>query len=174
MPFKTFSAGDVLTDTDLNDYLMKQANIIGTSGGPPSTTTEGMLRADTDTDTVYRHNGTSWVEVGRYNTANTTMTMGGAYTATTNQVYRRGMWCWFTLVFNRPGAVNTGGVEVLIGTLPSGYWPAVTFNTAGASLSGVTCTFTVDSTDGEVYFRPSADVAAGNSIVVASGAYPLA
>ena len=60
MGFKTFNAGDVLTASDVNTYLMKQAVIGCTSGSRPSSPAEGMTAAETDTDLVRTHDGTDW------------------------------------------------------------------------------------------------------------------
>ena len=65
MPFKTFGAGDVLTATDVNDYLMEQAIITCTSGGRPSTPVEGMTIYETDTDRIRTWDGSAWRVVVR-------------------------------------------------------------------------------------------------------------
>jgi hypothetical protein len=58
--FKTFTNGSVLTDADLNDYLMKQAVISCTSGTRPSSPPEGMLVYETDTDVISVYKGAAW------------------------------------------------------------------------------------------------------------------
>lgn len=61
--FKTFSAGDVLTASDVNGYLMKQAVIICTSGTRPASPHEGMLIYETDTNHFRHYNGSAWVSI---------------------------------------------------------------------------------------------------------------
>ncbi|MEU4589990.1 hypothetical protein [Micromonospora aurantiaca (nom. illeg.)] len=63
MAFKTFSAGDVLTASDVNTYLMKQVVIVCTSGTRPSSPVEGMTIYETDTDVLRVHNGSNWITV---------------------------------------------------------------------------------------------------------------
>jgi hypothetical protein len=58
--FKTFVDSVALPASDLNTYLMKQANIGCTSGTRP-TGVEGMSIYETDTDKVYRYTGAAWV-----------------------------------------------------------------------------------------------------------------
>lgn len=61
MGFKTWSAGDVLTASDVNTYLGKQAVIVCTSSTRPSSPVEGMTIYETDTDLVQIYNGSSWL-----------------------------------------------------------------------------------------------------------------
>jgi hypothetical protein len=61
--FKTFTAGAVLTASDVNTYLAKQAVVVCTSGGRPSSPPEGMVIYETDTDKLltYTTSTTGWV-----------------------------------------------------------------------------------------------------------------
>lgn len=63
MAFKTFAAGDVLTASDVNTYLMKQAVIVCTSGTRPSSPNEGMTIYETDTDKILTYTGSTWSTV---------------------------------------------------------------------------------------------------------------
>lgn len=60
MAFKTFIAGEVLTASDVNTYLAKQAVIVCTSGTRPSSPTEGMTVFETDTDKLLAYDGSNW------------------------------------------------------------------------------------------------------------------
>lgn len=60
MAFKTFLAGDVLTASEVNTYLMKQAVIVCTSGTRPGSPVEGMTIYETDTDKVLFYDGATW------------------------------------------------------------------------------------------------------------------
>ncbi|MEV5629191.1 hypothetical protein [Micromonospora tulbaghiae] len=60
MAYKTFSAGDVLTASDVNTYLMRQAVIVCTSSGRPSSPTDGMVIYETDTDKMLQREGSVW------------------------------------------------------------------------------------------------------------------
>lgn len=60
MPLKTFNPGDVLTSSDVNTYLMKQAVIKCTSGTRPSSPADGDTIYETDTDLMWTHNGSGW------------------------------------------------------------------------------------------------------------------
>lgn len=59
MGFKTFTSA-ALTASDVNDYLMKQVNIVCTSATRP-TAVEGMRIYETDTDRELTYDGTGWV-----------------------------------------------------------------------------------------------------------------
>lgn len=60
MGFKTFSAGDVLTAADVNDFLMEQSVIVCTSGTRPASPHEGMRIYETDTKLHRFYNGSAW------------------------------------------------------------------------------------------------------------------
>lgn len=60
MAFKTFVAGDVLTASEVNTYLAKQAVIVCTSGTRPSAPVEGMVIYETDTDKLSAYDGSGW------------------------------------------------------------------------------------------------------------------
>lgn len=62
MGFKTFVAGDVLTASDVNTYLMKQTVISCTSATRPTAVT-GMLIYETDTGRYQYYNSLAWVPI---------------------------------------------------------------------------------------------------------------
>jgi hypothetical protein len=78
MAFKTFVAGDILTAGQVNDYLMKQAVIVCTSGTRPSSPPEGMVIYETDTNWIMVYDGTAWQRVHPANIS--TRTNGAAIT----------------------------------------------------------------------------------------------
>lgn len=65
MPFKTFTAGDVLTASDVNTFLMNQSVIVCTSSTRPSSPVEGQTIYETDTDVYKTYTGSVWVDMGR-------------------------------------------------------------------------------------------------------------
>lgn len=83
--FKTFASGDVLTASEVNSYLMKQAVIVcDASADYPASPTEGMVVYDKALDAYLGYSGSAWVQVmqlGARNTANTwtpTVTQSGS------------------------------------------------------------------------------------------------
>lgn len=60
MPIKTFTAGEVLTASDVNTYLMNQAVITCTSATRPGSPSEGMTIYETDTDQYKTYSGSAW------------------------------------------------------------------------------------------------------------------
>lgn len=80
MPFKVFTNGSILTDTDLNDYLMEQAVIQCTSGTRPSSPNTGMTIYETNTNRYACYNGTAWVYMGQSITGTYTPTLTAATT----------------------------------------------------------------------------------------------
>jgi hypothetical protein len=62
---KTFTAGDVLTASDVNNYLMDQTVMVfgGTAARSSAipTPSEGMVSYQTDTDAIEAYDGTNWV-----------------------------------------------------------------------------------------------------------------
>lgn len=63
MAFKTFAPG-VLTSSDVNTFLMRQAVITCTSSTRPASPSEGMTIYETDTDVYRTYDGTNWVFTG--------------------------------------------------------------------------------------------------------------
>lgn len=61
MPFKSFSVSEVLTSSDVNTYLMKQAVITCTSSTRPASPVEGMTIYQTDTDNTWVYDGATWM-----------------------------------------------------------------------------------------------------------------
>lgn len=60
MAFKTWTAGETLTASDVNTYLGKQAVIVCTSGTRPGSPVEGQTVYETDTDKLLTYDGATW------------------------------------------------------------------------------------------------------------------
>ncbi|MET8265933.1 hypothetical protein ABZU92_18295 [Micromonospora arida] len=82
MGFKTFNDGDVLTASDLNVYLMRQAVIECTSGTRPSSPVEGMTIYETDTDTINTYTSAGWEMMAAPVRPTVVDRQGGQFTAT--------------------------------------------------------------------------------------------
>lgn len=61
MPFKDFAAGELLTSSDVDTYLMSQVIIRCTSSTRPSSPAQGWHIYETDTSQFMVYNGSSWV-----------------------------------------------------------------------------------------------------------------
>ena len=108
---KTFTAGEVLTASDVNGYLMDQAVMVfgGTaarSSAIPSPS-EGMMSYRTDDDVVEVYNGTAYVSVGGgaavLKDADISATTGSPGTAT----YTTGGTAYKTYSFTGSGSITT-------------------------------------------------------------------
>lgn len=64
MVYKLWAFEELLTSSDLNSYLMKQAVIGCTSGTRPSSPTTGMTIYETDTGEIRVYSGSAWVSAG--------------------------------------------------------------------------------------------------------------
>lgn len=83
MAFKTFAPG-VLTSSDVNTFLMRQAVITCTSSTRPSSPSEGMTIYETDTDLTRQYSGSAWevvAHIGAWESYTPTIVTGGAGTA---------------------------------------------------------------------------------------------
>lgn len=131
MGFKTFAAGDVLTASDVNTYLMKQTVITCTSATRPTPVT-GMLVFETDTGRYVYYNALAWIPIYVPTVAYTpTLTgpvvgSGGTNTAnwmvTGNVMQLRGV-----ITFGTSGQTfPTGTFEI---ALPTGWTTATTAGT---------------------------------------------
>lgn len=108
MAFKTFTDGNVLTDTDLNDYLMKQTVIVCTSGSRPSSPVEGMVIYETDTDSIRAYDGSSWVAVWYRQRPLAQLRQTSAQTLANNT--------WTAITFQLEYADNVGGHSTVTNT----------------------------------------------------------
>ena len=67
MPRKTFVNGQILTESDLNDFLMNQSVMVFDDSAARSsaigTAVEGMVTYLKDTDVLSKWNGSSWVDI---------------------------------------------------------------------------------------------------------------
>lgn len=66
MPYKTFTAGEILTASDVMTYLMNQVVVTCTSGTRPPALT-GRVIYETDTARLMTYDGSSWQELAMTN-----------------------------------------------------------------------------------------------------------
>lgn len=166
MAFKTFTSA-VLTATEVNDYLMKQANIVCTSATRP-TPVEGMRIYETDTDRELAYDGSNWIIMSEPTQSwtptftNTTLgngTVAGGYK-------RSDGWIDVTaqFTFGSTSAV-TGNVSVSL--------PIALSTTSGANDATFSCTM-FDSSAGAYYLGRCpilTTTSLGVRAVLASGTY---
>ena len=105
---KVFTAGDVLTASDVQNYLMDQTTMVFASDAARSsaiaTSTEGMLSVVTDIDEIDYYNGSAWVSalpVGAWTSFTPTLTAwavgNGTYDSFYTQIGKTVIWrCKFT------------------------------------------------------------------------------
>lgn len=140
MPFKIFTNGTILTDSDLNDYLMEQSVITCTSGTRPASPVNGMLIYETDTSrySAYSTAYPGWVTmgttvVGSYTptlTASTTSpNIGTTGTAEGRLTIWNGKWCAIR------GSIQWGGSGVTAGS--GQYLIALPFTSSSQIANGV-------------------------------------
>jgi hypothetical protein len=113
MPFKTFTNGSILPDTDLNDYLMEQVIISCTSGTRPAAPNDGMMVYETDTKRNSKYNAAlaAWETYALSRTAFTpTLTSSGTAVNMGTSPTRNG---WYTI---GPGPMCTYGFHFVFGT----------------------------------------------------------
>jgi len=134
MAFKTFTPG-VLTASDVNTFLMRQAVIVCTSTTRPAAPNEGMTIYETDTDRTLIYSGTAWLPVdfpGAWRSYSATLISGGSGTdwvignGTISANYARqgnNVAVQFQIVF---GSTTTFGTKFLNISLP--------FNTTWATI----------------------------------------
>lgn len=127
MAFKTWAAGDVLTASDVNTYLMRQAVITCTSATRPSAPSEGMTIYETDTDKILSYSGTAWetgLVVGAWTSwtpafvdsgAGTNWAIGDGTISGKYARFGRVIVANFTIVM---GSTTTFGTDIMTITLP--------------------------------------------------------
>jgi hypothetical protein len=140
VPFKTFTAS-VLSSSDVNTYLMKQAVITCTSGTRPASPVEGMTIYETDTDLVAIYDGSAWGYLGGTisytpTTANITLGTGGTVTGLYSKIGK-------TVTFQVIVTLGTSGVFGSSPTVTLPIAPAIAtqdgllFNAIGRDASGL-------------------------------------
>jgi hypothetical protein len=85
---KTFTAGDVLTAADVQDYLMDQSVMVfaGTAARASAiaSPTEGMVTYRTDDDIVETYDGSAWQSVAPADTAGLVLITSQSFSATSS------------------------------------------------------------------------------------------
>lgn len=125
MAFKTFAPG-VLTSSDVNTFLMKQAVITCTAATRPASPNEGMVVYETDTDALAIYTGAAWRYTGHYQTYTPALvtsgyavgngTLTGAYAQMGKFVHG-----YVTFIFGSTSTFTATALEIS---------PPVTINTA--------------------------------------------
>jgi hypothetical protein len=117
---KTFTAGAVLTASDVNTYLMNQAVKYSTAGSRPASPAEGQVIYDRDTDSllVYTTATTGWRAPWNmpwgYITHATAS--GSDQTGITTETDMTGVTVTFTAVTNRRYRITAWGLVYTTGT----------------------------------------------------------
>jgi hypothetical protein len=133
MGYKLWATNELLTSSDVNTYLAKQAVIVTTSGSKPTPPVNGMLVFETDTNNYVAYSSTlsAWIVLGKTITGTYTPALTGA---TTNP------------------NLGTGGSILGRYTLWNGTWCAVrvgiqwgTSGTAGSGQYLISLPFTTNS-----------------------------
>lgn len=131
MAFKTFTNGSILTDTDLNTYLMKQSVVQCTSGTRPSSPPEGMVVYETDTDRLSTYTGAAWqtaVATTPTWTAITGWQAGVSADGTSPPQYSDAVNGMIHLRGRANATTTFAGAGVLLVTLPAGSRPTADRN----------------------------------------------
>lgn len=117
MAFKTFAPG-VLTSSDVNTFLMRQAVITCTSSTRPASPNEGMLIYETDTDSLQIYSGAVWDDASSFASKGFkvyTPTLGGTGWAIgngtlTGEFFELGKLCIFGIMLIY-GSTSTAGTS---------------------------------------------------------------
>lgn len=137
--FKLWTTNELLTSSDVNGYLMRQAIAICTSGTRPSSPVEGQHIYETDNNAMQKYNGSAWEPVGASRNS-FTPTLGAATTPPTmgtgavrNSYYSLvpGPYCVYTfhILFGSSGvSAGSGNYNVSLPISPAA--PYATGNTA--------------------------------------------
>lgn len=150
MPKKTFVNGQVLTDSDLNTYLMNQAVMTFASSAARSsaigTATEGMVTYLEDSNSYFGWNGTVWKALS----PNVINTISASYTAVASDanetIYVSGTAA-VTVTF--PDVFDIGDrIDIFRDTAATVALAAGTGVTSwgGAGTAGTAVTFKIDQT----------------------------
>ncbi len=169
MGFKTFNSGDILTASDVNTYLMKQAAIVCTSSTRPASPVTGMLILETDTQHILVYDGSIWSRWSHYTSAGRT---GLRLTRSANQSINNNTdtsISWDTIALNSDGYISVPSTTITIPTGLGGTY-SLTTNVTYASAAGTI--HYVDIEAGGVSYR-SAGIS-GDSLQTWTGVIALA
>jgi hypothetical protein len=127
MAFKVFTPG-VLTSSDVNTFLMRQAVIVCTSTTRPGSPNEGMTIYETDTDLTLQYTGTAWrrvLNLGQWQTYTPTLTnftLGNGTIATRFFVSGRLCVVLFEITFGSTTAVGSPKPAISLPIANSGFY----------------------------------------------------
>lgn len=123
MAFKTFAPG-VLTSSDVNTFLMRQAVITCTAATRPASPNEGMTIYETDTDSYRVYTGAAWINALPNQPETWTPAFGSGCTWTpgnatfSGQYLRLNRWVYVNIYF-KFGSSSSADATPLIFTLPA-------------------------------------------------------
>lgn len=177
MPFKVFTNGSILPDTDVNDYLMEQVIISCTSGTRPSSPNDGMAIWETDTERYMSWNATAaaWVYLGQMISGTNTPTLtstgsapnlgtspavGGRYTL------RNGNWCDYRGLIKWGSSPTIGSGTYIISL------PFTSSNTVTAGDTAVGTVRVLDSSASAAYLGQAFISANSSTMKVLMGGTP--
>ena len=108
--YKLYSTGDVLSATDVNEYLQQQTVMVFASAAARTSAlsavlAEGMMSYLQDTNAVEAYNGSAWVAVGAASGAPASATSSGTATTSTSSA---------TYVDTSAAATLTTGTKALV------------------------------------------------------------
>jgi hypothetical protein len=163
--FKTFVDGVSLPASDINTYLQKQVVIVCTSSTRPSSPVEGMTIYETDTDKVYVHNGTTWIEFGSINAWTTyTPTFNNITSAAGTFAYKiNGKTLYLRFKFTAGTATATG---LCYFSLPAS---TISTNQSGGG-SSTMANWLTDVSSTNFILNGGSNVTSGNSVVCTGSA----
>jgi hypothetical protein len=160
MPYKTFTAGEILTAADVMTYLMNQTVIVCTSGTRPSSPAEGRTIYETDTDRLMIYDGSGWAEA-LINSSSRPMC-----SVTKNNTQSLGSGTTGILVSWTTESYDVGGMTTGSGTTMA----TVPANRGGKYLIGSTVQFATNATGyRQVLIEVSGNVRVRQTIPAASG-----
>jgi len=162
MPRKTFVNGQVLSDSDLNTFLMNQSVMTFASSAARSsaigTATEGMVTYLEDSNTLWVWNGAIWKAIS----SNVVNSISAAYTATAGDANETIYVSAGTVTITVPDVLETGDrIDIWRndgGTVTIAAGTGVT-SWAGAGTAGTAVTFKID----QIYNAASVQKVAANT-----------
>ena len=133
---KVFTAGDVLTASDVQNYLMDQTvmNFAGTAARSSAiaTPTDGMVTYNQTNDSLEAYNGSAWIGVSglqlikkqTIGTGVSSVTVTGAFSATYEN---------YKIVITGGTASAAGNIGLRMGATTSGYYTSLIYTAFGGS-----------------------------------------
>jgi len=134
---KTFTAGETLTASDVNTYLMEQSvmNFAGTAARASAipTPTDGMVSYNQSNDQIEAYNGSAWIGIGGLQLIKTQVVGTGVSSVTVTSAFNTNYDNYKIVYSGGTCNVSSADLRLTVGSSVTNYYGGLIFNRPNAA-----------------------------------------